>query len=354
MRVVVGLPGSSDGAYVEALKSAGADEFFLGYVPASWHRRLGFEVSPNRRYRRGQQVTDAGRLAELCAAAAPCPVSVTFNEHFLTSRSWLGEDVPQDGADSGAGTISPGPARILFEEALAAGVRAAIVASPAVAGLLSKEYPQLSIHMSGDGGAYNAAACRMLGELGVRRVIFPRELPFGDLAATASIVAGTGMELEAFVMGEPCVYDGARCFTEHGYGFSCDFCNHHSVRHITERGREGATALPSAGPGEARMPGEADALRLGKCGLCALPYLSCAGVTHVKVPGRASVALPAVRMVRAVLALMGRGEKVGDVGESSIVGVQRAARTLLGAPRLCREGRFCYFPELVNAKEPDR
>jgi collagenase-like PrtC family protease len=338
MRIVVGLPGTADVGYVESLRSAGADEFFVGYVPAAWHRKFGFEVSPNRRYRRGQQVTDAGHLAELCAAAVPCPVAVTLNEHIIGSGAWAG------------------PARALMGEAVEAGVKAAVVAGPGAALLLAREFPGLSLHMSGDGGVYNAAAGRFLAGLGVRRLIFPRELPFADLAAVGEALSGTGLELEAFVMGEPCVYDGARCFTEHGYGFSCDFCNHHSVRHVVERGRDGMTALPPAGAGEPEGRREAEALRLGKCGLCAIPYLSRVRVTHIKVPGRASVALPAVRLVRAVLSAL-EGDAVAEVPGGGVTSgpgheresrrrAERVARELLGAPRLCAEGRFCYFPEL--------
>lgn len=345
MRTVVGLPGTSDSRYVESLKAAGADEFFLGFVPAEWHRAYGFEVSPNRRYRRSQQVTDVGRLRELCEAAAPCPVAVTFNEHVLSRSAWR--------ATGGFPSVGgPGPAYRVLEDSLRSGVTGAIVAGPGVAALVHREFPDLALHMSGDGGVYNAAACRFLAELGVGRVIFPRELPYPDLAASIAGASDSMREFEAFVMGEPCVYDGARCFTEHGYAFPCDFCNHHSVRHVAERGREGMRPLPSVGPGEALEAGEADALRLGRCGLCAMPALAEAGISHLKIPGRASIALPALRLVKRMLEAMeaaasADARELGLEPGSPLADdpLERVARRLLAAPRLCSEGRFCYFPK---------
>jgi len=311
VRLVVGLHGGADAEYVRTLVDAGADEFFLGYVPEAWWKRVGFEFSPNRRYQAGSQVTSLRQLHEICGAASQAgrPVAVTFNEHFVTRWAWA------------AGTQ-------LIYEAVEAGVSAVIVADLSVVAPLRKEFPDVAIHVSGDSGLYNAAGADLAFSAGAGRVIFPRELPLPDMAETISLT-GAG-EFEAFVMGEPCVFDGARCFTEHGYGFKCDFCNAHVVKMLTHRA--GGAPRPLA-PSHKRLLDEAHAAEvrsLGRCGLCAIPELRGMGVTHLKIPGRASDALKNTKLVRALL----------DVPEAAAAD----ARALLAAPDVCASGTFCYYP----------
>jgi putative protease len=311
------LHGTSTPAVVHELADAGADELFLGYAPPYWTAELGFEVSPNRRYRRENQVTSPQQLRALveAAVARKRPVALAFNEHVVSDRMLeLG--------------------RRLVEEALAAGVSAVIVADPTVVLELRRDLPDLAIHFSGDAGVYNAAGCELAFRLGARRVILPREIPFADLAAAVCRARGPDREFEAFVMGEPCVFDGARCFTEHGYGFGSDFCNYHSLKEVVRRGEERGNPLPPALPHGALDEAAAARLSLGRCGLCAIPELARAGVTHLKIPGRASDVLEATRLARRML-----DDPAADAG---------VARSLLAAPRLCESTAFCYFPEVTG------
>jgi len=316
MKIVVGLPGTSNEAYLEELREAGADEFFVGYVPDYWYRHFGFEFSPNRRYRAAQQVTTAAHLRTLCrwARGHGMPVAMAFNEHYVS-----------------------GPAfevgRRLLAEALEAGVDSIIAADPALGPLLRAEFGPVPLQLSGDAGVYNGSACALACEQGFGRIIFPRELGFGEMSAAVGRSSHLGLEFEAFVMGEPCVFDGARCFTEHGYDFSCDFCNYHDVKVLVDRRRLSRRALPPPGPDLAAENGERGFLRLGRCGLCAIPGLRHAGITHLKVPGRSSVAVRAAKLVRAVL------QREGEDFDP---------RSLAGSPSICASREFCYYPELAH------
>jgi len=319
MKIVVGLPGTADARYVRRLCEAGAGGFFLGYSPSDWTREFGQEFSPNRRYRRSSQVSTGRILEELCAAAHGCgrPISIAFNEHLVTPRAW----------EKG---------RRLIREARSAGISGVIVADPSVIGIVSEEFPDLAIHVSGDAGLYNAAAGDLFFSLGASRLIFPREIGWKNLLATMSSLkkARGSREFEVFVMGEPCVYDGARCFTEHGYSLDRDFCVGHSAKILCR----------SRGRPQYMTPREDEFWRqyrnrrpwlFGKCGLCAIPLLAGAGVTHLKVPGRASDALASVRLIRRML---------------DVSGADRAfARTLMGMPKLCESRLLCYYPEACGA-----
>jgi collagenase-like PrtC family protease len=316
MRIVAGLPGIVDDEYVQALLNAGIDEFFVGYVPDYWYDEFGFEFSPNRRYFQGAQITQLPALGRICRLAqdAGARISVTFNEHFVTRRAMaLGERLLGEAADTGCSAI--------------------VVADPSVIPHVAESFPELDIHVSGDAGLYNAVACELAFELGASRIIFPRELGFAHMAAISKKCRGKGREFEAFVMGEPCVHDGARCFTEHGYDFGCDFCNFHRVKMVRER--DGAEMVPLEPPQAELLDDERSrkAWTLGKCGLCAIPGLRQAGITHLKLPGRASSARRAAALVSAML--------TADAGSSR-------ARRLLDAPRLCESRIFCYYPELTD------
>ncbi len=315
MKIVAGLPAAATVEEVHELATAGVGEFFLGYVPHYWSKRFGQEFSPNRRYFSGAQIDSLGHLTALCKAAAEnrIPVAITFNEHFVTPRAMeLG--------------------RQLLEEAATAGCSSVIVADPSLVPFLHAEMPGISVHVSGDAGLYNSRGCEAVFGGGAKRVIFPRELPLTELAPIMAAVREPAREFEAFIMGEPCVFDGARCFTEHGFGFDCDFCNHHKRKHVRRRGGHSRHPLEPPQAGLLSDPKIRAVWGLGKCGLCALGSLAAMGMTHIKIPGRASEALPAIRLVKSLL----------DADDQS----PQAAQDLLDTPDLCASRAFCYFPEV--------
>ncbi len=310
--IVVGVRGEAGEDEVNRLIGAGAGELFVGYVPGWWSDRFGFELSPNRRYRRPSQLTTRDRLAGICrvAKARGVPVIVTLNEHFTTPAMWELE-------------------QRLIAEALDAGVQGAVVADPSIIGPL-RARGLSRIHVSGEAGVYNRAFVEVLIAEGVSRVIFPRELSLADIDRLARRTAAAGLESEVFAMGEPCVFDGARCFAEHGYGFAKDFCNDHLVKLV--RRRTSGTESPVKSVALDQVASGPSVLELGKCGLCSLPALLAAGVTHLKVPGRASMAEKGVRLLRAALQAL-------ESGPADLP-------ALLGEPGLCASGGFCYHPEV--------
>ena len=313
LKIVAGLSGAADVALVREFIAAGADEFFCGYVPAAWSREFGYEFSPNRRYRRANQITSRTALAAVCGAAAAQgrPVSVAFNEHLVTQRAWR-------------------QGRLLLREAVEAGVRAVIVADPAIIRVVKSEFPSLAVHVSGDAGACNAASADLFFTLGADRLIFPRELGWRDLKSSLAELRGPRREFEAFIMGEPCVFDGARCFTEHGYDLGRDFCSAHLVKSLYRRGGKSPECLVPEQEKFLRQYRARKPWAVGKCGLCAIRSLARLGVTHLKIPGRASNALAAVRLVRRMV----------DSGAGPV-----QARGLMAVPDLCDSRLLCYYPE---------
>ncbi|MDR0991896.1 MAG: U32 family peptidase C-terminal domain-containing protein, partial [Ruminococcus sp.] len=80
-------------------------------------------------------------------------------------------------------------------------------------GLLSlarKYAPQMEIHMSTQTGIVNAAAAKMLYDLGVKRAVLARELSLDEIADIRAAIPAD-MSLEAFVHGSMCVSFSGRC-----------------------------------------------------------------------------------------------------------------------------------------------
>ncbi|MBM4398190.1 MAG: U32 family peptidase [Deltaproteobacteria bacterium] len=315
VRIVAGIGGGGGAggelpeAAVARLAAAGADELFVGYVPATWRARYGFEASPNRRYRAQSQVTDDEALARVgsAAAAAGVPWFVTLNEHALVA-----EQLPLAGA--------------ILDAAAEAGARGVLLAALELAPWVRTRRPGLALAASGDAPVCSRAGLDLAARLGFSRVILPRETTLAEAAALAAHGAGAlGLEIEAFALGEWCVYDGATCMTCHGYGRDKDFCSAHRVRLLSDlRGGPARPLPPPGGDGCDRTSSWR-----GACALCALPALVRAGVTHVKVPGRSVDALDAVALVRRVI------DGCADPAE---------VRAAMDDPAFC-DGSNCRFEE---------
>lgn len=115
---------------------------------------------------------------------------------------------------------------LVFEEELAvvedvlraaalAGVDAVIVQDPAVALVARALAPSLAVHASTQMTISSAEGAAFAKQLGVTRVVVPRELSVEELR---TFMQGTDLELEAFVHGALCVSWSGQCLTSEAWG----------------------------------------------------------------------------------------------------------------------------------------
>jgi collagenase-like PrtC family protease len=288
IRIAVGLPGNVTDAVVRSFVDEGADEFFVGYVPPSWWKRYGIETSPNRRHRAAAQLLTREALEAFAAAAhqASVPFHVTLNSHLLTAADI--ELIDEIVATS--------------DEVGAAGV---ILTDLALGPRVAERHPRLLLITSGEAGIYSREGLRLAARLGFSRVVLARELTVEDTVPLAEEAASLHVELEAFVLGEWCVYNGAACFTAHGYGTTCDFCSAHVARALVRNdGREARLDPGPRGYASAHrsgLTGPLGAHGWGGCRICSIPRLQDLGIAALKLPGRQSEASGAVALIRRVL-----------------------------------------------------
>ncbi len=165
----------------------------------------------------------------------------------------------------------------LLRRVAASGVDAIIVQDPAVALLARAICPQLEVHASTQMTASSALAVGLLGELGLSRVVVPRELSVDEIR---SYRAGTDVELEVFVHGALCVAWSGQCLSSEAWG-----------GRSANRGQcAQACRLPYSlvVDGAVRDLGEVEYLLSPKdlVGLDAVPALAEIGVASLKIEGR--------------------------------------------------------------------
>ncbi|MCE9576416.1 MAG: U32 family peptidase [Deltaproteobacteria bacterium] len=103
----------------------------------------------------------------------------------------------------------------LLHAIAAAGVDAIIVQDPAVALMARAVCPALEVHGSTQMTASSPAAAELVRELGLTRVVVPRELSVDEIR---QYKAGTSLELEVFIHGALCVSWSGQCLTSEAWG----------------------------------------------------------------------------------------------------------------------------------------
>ena len=157
------------------------------------------------------------------------------------------------------------------------GVDAVLVQDAGVLSVIRQNFPDLAVHASTQMSVTGPAGIRMLQKMGVRRVVFAREL---SLAEIREIRKETDMELEVFAHGALCVCYSGRCLMSSMLG--------------GRSGNRGRCAQPCRLPYDLYLEGnklnpERERYLLSPKDLCTidlLPQLLEAGVDSLKIEGR--------------------------------------------------------------------
>ena len=304
MRITAGLGALEN---LPRLVAAGADELFCGYVPLSWLEKYGNFTPLNRREVLLQclQIDSMADLRLLARMADDCGASValTFNALY-----YLPEQYP---------ILAE-----MFEKLLNLGLRNWILADLGLMLHLKCCGLEGNVHLSGEAGCFSPDALAFFRRLGIRRCIFPRKIAPEEMAAC--VRSAPNLEYEAFLLNENCHYSGAHCFSLH-----CD-----------ELDPLCRVPYQPVGPDCGALPGgdpdPEDGFGASGCGLCALPRLRRAGVTHLKIVGRGSH----VEWIERDVRLLRRALELGDVPGEDL------RREVLGG----RCSGRCYYP--VQAAKP--
>ncbi|HWU91411.1 MAG TPA: peptidase U32 family protein, partial [Kofleriaceae bacterium] len=183
--------------------------------------------------RRPEILAPAGDRDALAAALAAGADAVYFGLDDGFNARARATNFPSDGLPELAAWIHRAGARayvtlntLVFEPELpvveelvrriaAAGVDAIIVQDPAVAAIARAVCPALEIHASTQMTASSPLAALLLRELGLARVVVPRELSLDEIRAYA---AAATVPLEVFIHGALCVAWSGQCLSSEAWG----------------------------------------------------------------------------------------------------------------------------------------
>ena len=194
------------------------------------------------------------------------------------------------------------------------------------------------LHLSSLATCTNAGSARFYQKLGISRIILPRHLTLSEIEA----ILIPGLEFEAFLLNDGCVFEEGLCATTHAAGVFCS---------LDGQGTEGVSpeALERYDFWKWTLNHcgcrTGNGYPLGPCALCAIPRLLAAGITSFKVVGREAslerkqasvrIAAEALRMARA-------GSAPDDI-QNKVVGLR-------GWPQMCEERHLCYYPDVWERK----
>ncbi len=181
------------------------------------------------------------------------------------------------------------PLSAFIKEAAVAGVDAFIIADVGVLRLAKKYAPQVDVHISTQAGVANYAAARMFYELGASRVVLARELALEEISQLRAKTP-PALEIEAFVHGAMCMSFSGRCLLSN-YMVGRD-ANHGDC---AQPCRWRYALMEEKRPGQyfPILEDERGSYILNSRDLCMvghIPELLQAGVTSLKIEGRAKAA----------------------------------------------------------------
>lgn len=187
---------------------------------------------------------------------------------------------------------------VYFEMVKAAGVDALIVADMGVMRLAGRLLPDMPLHVSTQFGVVNYETARMLHEMGAKRVVLARELSLEEIADIRAKTDPT-LELECFVHGAMCMSYSGRCLLSNyltgrdaNHGDCAQPCRWRYD--VVEPGRPGLPLTVEQEEGGTYIFNANDLNMIAH-----LPKLAAAGVSSLKIEGRAKAAYYAAAVTNA-------------------------------------------------------
>jgi len=269
---------------IQSLVEAGAGELYFGYLDADWTKKYG-AYSGNRRENFHANYTDINEVREMVKAIK----SYGLDAVLALNDRYTDEQFPM--------------IREILEKICDTGVENVIIADAGLCSMVKEWEIPLQIHVSTGGGVMNALTVEFYKQIGVRRIIFPRQLSLEEMNNMAEIAPD--LEYEIFGMYGRDPYIDSYCRFHHGIGdvipnMGACGCMRLNSLPIHEKGKEQN--------GEAIRPFSClNTLKVDGCAACVLPNVNTDRIEYIKVVGRGAKLerkLQAVKMMKKAIDLL--------------------------------------------------
>ena len=193
MGIIVSPINTVDELY--QLYDAGAREFYFGYLSKQWLDEYG-AYTGNRRENTKANFTDLNKVKELILKIKELGVkfAITFNDRYTFNQYEM--------------------LKKMLYEVIEAGANRIIVADVGLIIQINKWRLPLELQISTGGGVLNHQTLQFYKELGIKRVIFPRQLTISEI--NQIVRTDSSMEYEIFAMYGRDPYIDAFCRFHHG------------------------------------------------------------------------------------------------------------------------------------------
>ena len=191
--------------YISGLVQGGATEFFTGYNPPYWHRKFGFEVSPNGRFAEHEQITDFETLKQIVLEVHKHGLELFIN---LNARYYTDEVF-----DLIKKMVSE------FEEIWIDWI---ICGNISILEYLREINYKWKINISTIMSLYNTESIKFfLENYKINKIILSREITLKEIEKLVS--SFPEVKFEVFWEWDFCRYNNGLCFAEHKY-WERDIC----------------------------------------------------------------------------------------------------------------------------------
>ena len=299
--------------------AAGANEFYLGFGDDAWTSTFGEYADINRmsgfRKRANQysfeEMIDV--IADIKASGQRAFITMNANTYSKAEIEYIARHyVPAIREVKADGIIASDPN--LIKVALAEGVE------PVASTML---------------GIYNSDIARYYLEMGMRRMILPRDLSLDEICTITTKTPE--VEYEVFFMRNGCAFSDGFCLGMHGEcGSTCEFIRNHLKRiHTTYTDFEDVHAF------DVNDYLYSSAFHRHACGMCALYRMISYNVSSLKIVGRADIykaVCDDIRLTRDNI----------EIAHSCATEEEYLKRMIFpdGFNRKCMMGFSCYYPEV--------
>ncbi|GEM_PF-1770313 len=314
------------------LLAAGADELYCGAMFDEWVGVFGEADLISRRQGRLSHITSPKELTRIARLASDqqCKISLTLNSRYTGSQMQQVFDLIRLWEDAGGSHV--------------------LLSDPALLFALRDRGSALKRHLSIMAGTFNGAAVQFFKEMGVSRIVLPRELCLEEVGAL--IGEADGMEFEMLAMLQKCRFIDGFCGFYHGIRLPSDQPSHFRYTSASTALQEVATAIDpdyeghgcqldyrTANGGRVRHLAISDEHH-PPCAACMLPELYAAGIRFLKIAGRGyplDQLVQAVRFVSESLEIFHENDAPEDCRQA----VRELYRRSFGTA--CRKSDCYYF-----------
>jgi U32 family peptidase len=318
---------------LDMLSSLGADELYCGFNTEIWQKN--FDKSRinwiNRREPGSASINSKKEFYDIVNIAHKNNISValTLNAPFYTEKgiSYLLALVEK-----------------LIKEIH---IDALIVSDLHLIFSLHEEKFPVKLHLSSLGSCFNSQTAAFYGELGIKRIILPRQLTFTEIKELIEN-ADSEMEFEVFAVNDGCYYEEGYCQTSHSF---TPFCISNYLIKDSGFAEKKTTKIECEKlqkefqsylwyQNNCGSSYQEDGLPNGPCSLCLFGNFRDIGVSALKIVGREASfyrKMASLKMVKEVTDKAKEGAGYQEIAEF--------AKKMRNTENYCQSGYMCYFAE---------